>query len=165
MFRKWEKRDEAQVPMTESKTQVAGNRLPSSHFQERPRICLIDVEEDICESLKSAGFNCFVGTFGSVVEVPNRKRNDTHPCLLNSRFPPNLHEYDIVVIDLQSHRRTQYRPEDHTPSATRGQRQLVFVSSFPETLFDPRPLASMILQSCLQPLLKRESLFIIFATE
>src|SRR5881396_2373247 len=90
VMRKGEKKDKSQEVLAESKERINENELSQLHFQDRPRICLIDVEEKICETLKSSGFNCFVGTLGSVVEVPNRSHHDVHPCLLNYEFPPNL---------------------------------------------------------------------------
>ncbi len=165
MFWKRKKKDRAQAGVAESKDRIPENEPPPLHFQERPRICLIDVEEEICKSLQSSGFNCSVGTLGAMVEVPNRGQHNSHACLLNCVFPQNLHEYDIVVIDLQNPKRIQYRAADHTHSNTRGQKQHALVSSFPETLFDPRPLSSSILRSRLEDLLERETLFVVFAAE
>jgi len=133
--------------------------------QQRPRICLIDVEERICESLRKSGFNCFVGTLGSLVEVPNHDSHDYHLCYPDPRFPVNLHEYDIVVIDLQNCKRAPYSAEDHTLLRGSDHTQLAFLSSFPQTLFDPRPLSASILRGGLKPLLQRETIFVVFAGE
>ena len=138
---------------------------PKLPFQERPRICLIDVDDEIGECLKSTGFNCFLGTLGSSIEVPNQRQHDKHQCLLNYNFPPNLHEYDIVVVDLQNQKKIPYRPEHHLRTYARGPRQFTFISYFPETLFDPRPMASWILHTDLEALRARESIFIVFAAE
>jgi len=75
---------------------------------ERPRICLIDVVGDICKEIEDAGFNCFIGTLGSIIVVPNKKPHDRHLCRLYYKFPPNIHEYDIVVIDLQNIKRKPF---------------------------------------------------------
>lgn len=140
-----------------------GGELPGKPFQERPRICLIDIEPGCVETLKSHGFNCYSGTLGSLVQVPNTYKGIVHQCLLNFDFPPNLREYDIVVIDLQKQTKVKYEQPDHVHTETKGHEQLVFLSSFPETLFDPRPFSASILGSKLHPLLKKDSILVVFA--
>src|SRR5262249_26948862 len=165
MFKKSEKSGKTQESLRENKEQRSENKPSRSQFQERPRICLIDVEENICESLKSSGFNCFNGTLGSIVQVPNKDQYDDHYCRLNYKFPPNLHEYDIVVIDLQNSKITQYRPEEHSPRGGKGQKHFALRSAFPETVFDPRPMSSNILGRQLPSVAERETLYVIFAAE
>jgi hypothetical protein len=130
--------------------------------QERPRICLIDVDSQLADALKARGLNCYQGTLGPVVEIPNTSQHSSHQCLPNLDFPPNMHEYDIVVIDLQNPKTTAYVPDDHTRTKTKGQEQFYFISSFPETLFDPRPLSASVLNSRLRPLSEKESILIVF---
>lgn len=132
--------------------------------QERPRICLIDVESDCVETLTSRGFNCYSGTLGALVEVPNRSKGHRHQCLLNFDFPPNLHEYDIVVVDLQKQNKVPYSEKEHTRFETKGHEQTYSVSSYPETVFDPRPFSASILGNRLRPLVDRESILVVFAT-
>ena len=131
--------------------------------KERPRICLIDVAEDISAKLRKRGFNCYKGTLGSLVEVNNVSQHSERRCLLNFNFPPNLHEYDIVVVDLQQPTTVPYVEEDHVRTWIKGQKQLALVSSFPETIFDPRALCASILESKLQPFMEKESILVIFA--
>jgi len=129
-------------------------------FQDRPRICLIDVTEDIVAKLHERGFNCCAGTLGHLVES-----NKTRQCLLNNSFPRNLHEYDIVVVDLQHPTTVPYVEKDHMLTQTKGQEQRVLVSSFPETIFDPWAMSASILESRLQPFMEKESILIIFAAK
>lgn len=136
--------------------------------QERPRVCLIDVDEGIAESLRSRSMNCFSGTLGSLVSVPNKgyeSHQRTHDCLLNCRFPDNLHEYDIVVIDLQNKKTVEYDLDHHVRSQAKGHVQQAFRSTYPETLFDPRPAAAQALGNELQAFLSRETVCVIFAAE
>jgi hypothetical protein len=69
-------------------------------FQERPKICLIDIDVDAKEALTSAGFNCTVGSLGSPIKLPNVKRGDKCLCRPNNHIPQDLHEYDIIVMNL-----------------------------------------------------------------
>ncbi len=137
----------------------------SPSIAERPRICLIDVPLECAEGLKARGFNCYSGTLGPQVEVPNEKRNDSVYCLPNFDFPPNLHEYDIVVIDLQVDNTVAYVEEDHVNTRTKGSMESVFLSSFPERLFDSRALSASILKSKLEPFMEKESILVVFAAE
>src|SRR5882724_8319906 len=132
------KKNQQKMPNTNKRK----NESATFQFQDRPEICLIDIAPDTAESLKALGFNCFVGSLGSRVTVPNRERGDQHQVRLNHKLPENLHEYDIFVVDLQNRNKIPYRPEDHESSATTGQNQHLLISSFPETLFDPCPLAT-----------------------
>jgi len=140
-------------------SEVSKSKIPK---QERPRICLIDVDIELAEILDARGLNCYRGTLGPIVDTPNTSQHSYHQCLPNLDFPPNLHEYDIVVIDLQTPRRTPYIPEDHTHTKSKGQKQFYLLSSFPETVFDPRPWSAKALESLLLPLNKKDSILIVF---
>ncbi len=86
-------------------------------IKEKPRICVIDLEQEVIEALQSKGLYCFPGTLGSQVKVPNSGRQNNHQCLLNFDFPPNLHEYDVVVIDLQAQEPIEYIASEHVHSS------------------------------------------------
>lgn len=128
--------------------------------KEKPQICGIDLDHEIVEALRAKGLNCFTGTLGSQVKIPiNRGRS--HICDLNYNFPPNLHEYDIVIIDLQTREPIEYLESDHIKFFIKGKKEF-FKTEYPETLFDPRPLSSTILGAELQEFLDKETLIIVF---
>jgi hypothetical protein len=70
---------------------------------EKPQICFIDIENKIKDNLMERGFNIQSGTLGKGVIVPNT--NDYlekgYKCRANYSFPENLHEFDIIVLDLE----------------------------------------------------------------
>ncbi|MGF1567634.1 MAG: hypothetical protein ACFCVD_06135 [Nodosilinea sp.] len=136
----------------------------SIQIKEKPKICAIDLEQEIVAALRAKGLHCYAGTLGSQVEVPNSGKRDTHPCLLNFDFPPNLHEYDIVIADLQKREPIEYIESEHTHSFFKGSEQTVLLSSYPETVFDPRPLSSSILGRKLRDFFAHETLVIIFCS-
>jgi hypothetical protein len=115
--------------------------------KDRPRICAVDLGENIVNILTEKGLNCSLATLGTEVKVPNLNSRSFHECLLNCEFPPNLHEYDIVFVDLQDRSPIDYVQSEHRHSSMKGHNQTVLVSSFPETVFDPRPLASSMLRN------------------
>jgi hypothetical protein len=142
--------------MTDESSSVQG--------KEKPKICAIDLEQEIIEALRAKGLHCYSGTLGSPVKVPNSGMRNTHPCLLNWNFPPNLHEYDIVIVDLQEQEPIEYIESEHTHSSFKGSEQLVLLSRYPETVFDPRPLSSSILRAELQNFFSNETLIIVFCS-
>jgi len=116
-------------------------------FQEKPLICLIDIEENIKEKLEKKGFNVKSGTLGRAIEVPNENihRLKSHKCLPNLSLPPNLHEYDVIVLDLESKEAVPYNIDQHTKKYIQGFSDSYFYSEYPETLFDPRPYGAYVL--------------------
>lgn len=137
--------------------------LPETAKRERPRVCLIDVGDDIFQALSDSGVCCYSGTLGPIVETPNTSPRQSCKCLPNCDFPPpNLHEYDIVIVDLQNPKNVVYNDEEHTRAKAKGQEHLYLLSNFPETIFDPRPLSASILQSRMRTFRAKESITVIF---
>ena len=133
-------------------------------IKEKPKICAIDLEQEIVEALQAKGLHCFSGTLGSQVKVQNSAYQKTHQCRLNFDFPCNLHEYDIVIVDLKTQEPIEYVESEHTPSFWKGSEQITFSSSYPETVFDPQPLSSYFLKYELKDFLKQETLVIVFCS-
>ena len=141
-----------------------GKHEPESDFQEIPRILLFDSEEPDSSLLCSRGFNCTCGTLGKQVEVPNKSRNDEHICLCNYDFPPNLHEFDILVVNLQNVETVPYDPSDHLHTYVRGKDTFAIRSRYPQTIFDPRSFSGAILASGLSGFTNKSAIIIVFAT-
>lgn len=133
-------------------------------LNERPRICCLDIGKDVIDQLKHSGFNIYSGTLGRKIKVPNNSRHDNHQLLLNFDFPGNLHEFDIVVLDLHNGQTIDYKQEDHIRNNHTGKSALSLLSSYPETIFDPRPLSSLILKRELGQIGKRPHIILIFST-
>lgn len=134
-------------------------------FIERPRICCIDIGNEIISALKQNGANIYEGTLGAKIKIPNSRHHDNHVLLLKYDFPPNLHEYDIFIIDLNRFSTIDYKSEDHTRKMHSGKSSLSLLSSHPETLFDPRPLSSLILGNQLRQISNRKYLVLAFSSE
>lgn len=138
--------------------------LESIKTKEKPKICAIDLDAEIIKALRKRGLQCFAGSLGSQIQVPNSASLYQHPCLLNYTFPSNLHEYDIVIIDLQEREPIEYDKAQHQHSSFKGSEQRILLSKYPETIFDPRPFSASILGRRLNDLFKKESLIIVFAS-
>jgi hypothetical protein len=131
---------------------------------ERPRICCIDIEKNVTESLIDLGFNIYTGTLGSKIRVPNINHNNNHQLLLNCEIPENLHEYDIIILDLDINKIIDYKKEEHIRVNHTGKSALSLLCSYPETIFDPRPLGSSSLNRSLRQLGNRPHIVITFTT-
>jgi len=79
-------------------------------------------------------------------------------------MPPNLQEYDIVVVDLKDREPIEYDISQHEPQDSRRTTQTFLLCEFPQTVLDPRPLAGYILSSTLKQIQGKESIIIVFAT-
>jgi len=132
---------------------------------ERPKICCLDLDRDTISALKRTGANIFDGTLGSKVQVENKRRGDRHRLLLNYNFPPNLHEYDIIIIDLANSKTIDYEKEEHERETYTGKISTYILSTYPETLFDPRPYSSYILRGEINKINNRKCLVLVFSSE
>lgn len=132
--------------------------------KRRPRICLVDCVPELGDSLRKQGFSCSEGTLGDVVKVPNEKYGDYVECLANYSWPDNLHEYDVVIVDLLNKRTRSYSAEEHRRGEAKRGRQAVFLSHFPDTAFDSRPAAAHLLGNLLSERnFAREFVLVVFA--
>lgn len=152
---------------TESKTSdnKTEELLSFPSIVERPRICCIDIAKDAISALKRSGANVYEGTLGSKIKVPNTRTRENHLLLLNFDFPQNLHEYDIILIDLNNYETIDYKQEDHVKSDISGKQSYRLLSSYPQTLFDPRPFASSLLKSEIDKITNRQFLVLVFASK
>jgi len=132
---------------------------------ERPKICCLDLDRDAISALKRIGANIFDGTLGSKVQVANKRSGDRYRLLLNSNFPQNLHEYDIIIIDLANSKTIDYKIEEHERQMHTGKVSTYLLSIYPETLFDPRPCSSYILRGEIDKIKNRKYLVLAFSSE
>jgi len=131
---------------------------------ERPRVCCLDLSAEDIDALKKDGINIYQGTLGKKIKVPNYEDDNNHQLLLNFIFPQNLHEYDIFILDLENSKTIDYKSEDHTRENITGKSYISLLSSYPETLFDPRPFSSFLLKNNLHKITNRRCLMVVFTT-
>jgi hypothetical protein len=132
---------------------------------ERPRICCIDLSADIINTLKKTNANINIGTLGAKIKVPNNSTRSKHQILLNYNFPKNLHEYDIVIIDLGNFETKEYKPEEYIRASHTGKSLISLLCSYPETLFDPRPMSSSILRDVFDQITNRKLVVLAFSSQ
>ncbi|NYT47439.1 MAG: hypothetical protein H0A75_07560 [Candidatus Methanofishera endochildressiae] len=66
---------------------------------KHPMICLFDIEKDVEDELDKLGFNYVNASFGSTVKVSN-KMHEEKLMKLNHEYPDNLHEFDVIMMDM-----------------------------------------------------------------
>ncbi|MGD8564042.1 MAG: hypothetical protein PVG03_15985 [Desulfarculaceae bacterium] len=126
----------------------------------KPKVCFFDFEEEIIGILPSATFNCYFGSLGSPINIGEGQR--PAKCLLNYRFPANLHEYSIFVIDLKPKKPLPYCPEDHEISYVDDLYVYYFVVNYPTTIFNPIPYTAKLFEDKISSL-KKQVIVILFA--
>ncbi len=131
----------------------------------KPRICCIDLTNEVTESLKSSGYNIFEGSLGAVVEVPNKRRDDSQLCSLDFNFPVNFHEFDILILDLTNEIKKEFKPLSTDDRKSRKQTIVSLVCRYPANLFDPRPLSASLLGTRIGEVQNRKFIQIVFASD
>jgi len=129
---------------------------------ERPVISLVDVDQKTTEVLTRASYNLVSATLGSPIQVNNLKSDDAKWVKFNYSIPADMHEHDVVVVDLSGGK----QPVPHTrflQGDAVGGKYTALYSSYPERIFNPRPGGMLILGQEIDSLLKKKAIVIIFA--
>lgn len=128
---------------------------------KKPMVFLFDFEESVVEKLKALRINCHEGSFGSIVKV-NNKKHEEKILKPNYHHPANLHEFDIIMLDLTKNNFEDYTPSQHELINASGNTAHALLSTYPEQLFDPRPLSINTVSKDLNELLEKKSIIVAF---
>ena len=140
--------------MTEFET-----KQPEMH--QHPMIFLFDFHDDIQQELERLKFNCVKGSFGSSIRV-NNKQYAEKLMKLNHDYPKNLHEFDIVMLDMTGNKTEDFSPDDHSLDNNKGSKAHALLSRFPEQVFDPRPFSVNMVSHEIKEIIKKKSIVIAF---
>ena len=145
--------------LTRRKTGMEEDEMPSEEFIpkcEKPKILLIDLPEEVIESVRSAGFNASAGTFGSPYKVT--KSDGYQPVIVKSNLP-NYSEQEIIFVDLTPPE-TLDGPEGEKLSSD-GEPDWWAKCSRGE--IDPRPRVMLMVKDSFDRILQHGGFFVIFA--
>ncbi|GAB7087810.1 hypothetical protein [Marinifilum fragile] len=131
---------------------------------DKPQILTLNLPEKTNSLLKENNYNVYAGSLGKLVDTNNQKYTHKY-CSLNFDFPPNIHEFDIVIVDLSNEEHIPYREEDHIRKANKSKNNSYLLSEHPQTIFDPRGLSAHFLSDKLSDLIKREAIIIVLQDE
>ena len=131
----------------------------------KPLICLIDTAVAVNTALTEYGLTISSGTLGTRVDIsadtaaPYR----TVRCLPNYSVPPNLQEYDIVVVDMNEDEGTKrYVKDEHERPHISGDTSTFFISEYPDALFDPRPIGASRISYPIKEVVNKGGILIVF---
>ncbi|MGL6511267.1 hypothetical protein ACSZNJ_16445 [Aeromonas hydrophila] len=127
----------------------------------KPMVFLFDVEKAVVESLKELRINSVEGSFGRRIRV-NNEYNEQKFIKLNHDYPANLHEFDVVILNLTKSKSVNYDPKQHELNSTSGSTAHALLSSYPEKIFNHLPLSINIAQKDINELLEKNSVIIAF---
>lgn len=131
---------------------------------ERPKIITLNVQPSTCKALEDKGYNITIGSLGKLIDTKNQSGEFKY-CLINNDYPSNLHEFDMVILDLDFVEEIEYKAEENKRMANSTGNNTYILCAYPQTILDPRPLASQFLVDDVQQIMKRESIIIAFQTE
>jgi len=135
-------------------------------FQRKPQICLIDLDKDVEKRLTNRGLNIDVGTLGARVQVSHKGNPDSVvACFPNWAFPSNLHEFDIIIVDLKETDPVPLRSQEHCFESNERSVARKYLCQYPTSVFNPKPIGSAILNDSLQDIFKHQGILIVFAHE
>lgn len=135
------------------------NKQPEIH--QHPMICLFDFNDDVLQELERLQFNCTQGSFGSSIRVNNEQYAEKL-MKLNHDYPKNLHEFDIVMLDMTGNKIEDFSHDDYSLDNNKGSKAHALLSRFPEQIFDPRPFSVNIISNEIKEIIKKKSIIIAF---
>lgn len=117
--------------------------MASETKRKKTKICCLDLDKD-CLNLLKDRFDVYDGSLGKPIDV-SRKNHCGLNLLLNYELPQNIHEYDIFIEDMTEPDIIPYDKEENTRTEILGSKAYYFMSYDPQTIFDPCPFGSSIL--------------------
>ena len=151
------------LPKSKSKDDTFEEEVstPAKEPHKHPMICLFDIEKNVEDELEKLNFNYVNASFGSTVKVSN-KRHEEKLMKLNHEYPNNLHEFDVVMMDMTSTKSEDFDASQHSLNNTTGNKAHALLSAFPEQVFDPRQFSIHIASKQINELAGKKSIVIAF---
>lgn len=137
------------------------NKIEALEPHKHPMICLFDFNGEVEEELAKLRFNCVAGSFGANVKV-NNAWGEEKLMKLNYDYPNNLHEFDVVMLDMTNSTTEKFVPSQHNLENTTGAKAHALLSQYPEQVFDPRPFSVNIIAHEINDLINKKSIIIAF---
>lgn len=133
-------------------------------MNEKPQILTLNLTDKSNSLLVEKGFNLYQGSLGKLVDTKNEKYGFKYH-LLNNDFPPNAHEYDIVIVDFSNEETIDYVKSDNQRGKNKTENNSYLICKYPQTIFDPRGLSSHAFLREIREILKKECQIIVFQNE
>jgi len=125
---------------------------------DKPQILTLNLKPEVVNKIKEKGYNLYEGSLGKKINISGSNRNKY--CLPNHNFPDNIHEYDIIMIDLDYVKTIAY-----DSNYNKSQNDIYLCSDDSNLIFDPRYYTLNELKNELAELVKHEAIILIFQSE
>lgn len=119
--------------------------MASETKREKTKICCLDLDKACLDLLKDR-FDVYDGSLGKPIDVSEKNYRGLK-LLLNHRLPENIHEYEVFVEDMIKSNKIPYDMAENTREEILGSKAYYFISYDPQTVFDPCPYGSSILNN------------------
>jgi len=121
---------------------------------KNPEILTLNLRPEVVEHLRKNNYNFFEGSLGKIMEGKNGNNHFFSP---NHKFPENIQEYDIIIIDLDYVEKTEYAIDEDV--------KIWFSYENFEKEYDTRNISTYILYDELLVQNTYEIIWIIFQTK
>ncbi|MCT3950239.1 hypothetical protein HZQ32_17070 [Elizabethkingia anophelis] len=130
---------------------------------DKPKILTLNLTEKACKLLMSNNFNITEGSLGKTVDISHFSERVF--CLPGHNIPNNLHEFDIIIVDLSNEEIKSYIKEEHIKEVNKTGEESYLLCEPSMTLFDPRGVSVQKLLRDLKECYKKEFMLIVFQNE
>lgn len=130
---------------------------------QKTNICCLDLTEECIDYLKSLDLDVYEGSLGSVYSIKwDRNFNSARPVLLDVGIPINLHEYHVLVHDMENPRLKEYNIEEHKVKEISSADSRHIECCYPVNTLDLRPFGLNRLRTRLRQECSHKRIEIIF---
>jgi hypothetical protein len=130
----------------------------------RPRIIYFNASDEDIQYLEKCPFNIEFSSLGNKIKLKNDINSGTY-CLLNHKIPPNLHEFDIIVIDLCNTTVKDFNQIEHTREYISREEESYIFCFYPQNVFYPVPFSGSQLKHTLEEMSKKKTIVVVFSYE
>ena len=130
----------------------------------QPQVLTLNLDNKVVAVLKSKGYNIYEGSQGYQTKL-DISYNSHVDCLTLHRFPANIHEFDMIILDQTNDQIIDYKASDHKITRNKTTKEYGIRCNYPQSLFDPRPLSLTILGSSIAQLIEKPFLLVTFCAQ
>lgn len=137
-----------------------GKLTETINIMDEPKILTLNLKANTLKKLKEHKYNIYEGSLGNLIQT-NIEKGESKFCLLNHDFPENLHEYQIVIVDIQNVESIPYVESENIRTNNKYEDNVYLLSKYPQTVFDPRPHAAHFLNNRIREIMRHDSMLIV----
>lgn len=127
----------------------------------KTQVCCLNLERETVNQLEEEGFHTYNGSLGYLTKLDYSYSSRIN-CLTRHNFPKNLHEFEVIIIDLTNELTIAYDPEHHEIKNSKSRKTAYIRCDPPQNIFDPRPLTIKFLLNDLFGYTASEKLILVF---